>query len=135
MSRLLRRYIILLLYRISLVVCATITSTKRNSISKIAFGSCNQQDRPQPLWDAIIADKPDLFVWLGDAIYSDRRHWDGLLYPIAVSEVPALFQAQKARPEYQKLLASVPVVGGWDDHDYGEDDGGASFADKEEVQK
>src|SRR4051812_499979 len=40
-------------------------------LSRIAFGSCASQERPQPIWDAVVAQKPDLFVLLGDNIYGD----------------------------------------------------------------
>ncbi|MFT2009284.1 hypothetical protein ACMA1I_11470 [Pontibacter sp. 13R65] len=37
----------------------------------IAFGSCNRQNLPQPMWSAIMNDKPNLWIWLGDNIYGD----------------------------------------------------------------
>ena len=32
----------------------------------IVFASCNDQDREQPLWNPILENKPDLFIWGGD---------------------------------------------------------------------
>jgi hypothetical protein len=40
-------------------------------ISKIAFGSCGHQDHDQPVLDTVVAEQPDLFVYLGDNIYGD----------------------------------------------------------------
>jgi alkaline phosphatase D len=40
-------------------------------LSRIAFGSCANQDRPQPIWDAVVEIKPQRFVFLGDNIYAD----------------------------------------------------------------
>ena len=37
----------------------------------IVFASCNDQDREQPLWNPIMENKPDLFIWGGDNIYAD----------------------------------------------------------------
>ncbi|WP_298344256.1 hypothetical protein [uncultured Algibacter sp.] len=37
----------------------------------INFGSCNKQNEPQLLWDDIINNDPDLWIWLGDNIYGD----------------------------------------------------------------
>ena len=42
--------------------------------TRIAFGSCNNQREPQPLWQSIAASQPDLWVWLGDNIYADTRN-------------------------------------------------------------
>ena len=43
------------------------------TLSRIAFGSCAKQSKEQPIWDAINAAKPDLFIFLGDNIYADTR--------------------------------------------------------------
>jgi phosphodiesterase/alkaline phosphatase D-like protein len=40
-------------------------------IHRIAFGSCAKHWQHQSIWDAVIAKKPDLFLFLGDAIYAD----------------------------------------------------------------
>ena len=40
-------------------------------IQRIAFGSCAKQWQPQPIWQAVIAADPDVFLFLGDAIYGD----------------------------------------------------------------
>ena len=42
-------------------------------IESIAFGSCLKQTRPQPIWESVLASKPDVFVLLGDNIYGDTR--------------------------------------------------------------
>jgi len=81
----------------------------------IAFGSCNRHDQPQPLWDDIMAQKPDLWIWLGDNIYGDTRD---------MAFLKSKYDAQQARPEYRALLAQCPVIGIWDDHDYGANDAG-----------
>lgn len=41
-------------------------------LRRVVLGSCNRQDLPQPLWEPIVALKPDLFVWGGDAVYLDH---------------------------------------------------------------
>ncbi len=46
----------------------------------------------------------------------------------------AKYNAQLQQPEYQKLLRLCPVIGTWDDHDYGKNDGGKEFEAKRESQ-
>lgn len=92
------------------------------TLSTIAFGSCNKQDEPQPLWDDILAQRPDLWIWLGDNIYGDTDN---------MRKMRGMYEKQLARPDYQQLLAAVPVVGTWDDHDYGVNDGGREFSEKQ----
>lgn len=88
---------------------------------KMAFGSCNRQDAPQPLWKPILADHPDLWVWMGDNIYGDSPVMDTLR---------AKYARQNANMDYQLLKSSTPLIGIWDDHDYGINDGGKHFAQK-----
>ena len=42
-------------------------------LTRIAFGSCAEQGKPQPIWDAVLATEPELFVFLGDNVYGDTR--------------------------------------------------------------
>lgn len=92
----------------------------------IAFGSCNQQDLPQPMWPEIVKEEPDLWIWLGDNIYGDSEIVDTLI---------AKYNRQNKNEGYQKLLASTPIIGTWDDHDYGKNDGGVEFVSKKESQQ
>jgi hypothetical protein len=40
-------------------------------INRIAFGSCAFQWEEQPIWSVIAERDPDLFLFVGDAIYGD----------------------------------------------------------------
>src|SRR4051812_27882162 len=50
-------------------------------LTRIAFGSCADQDKPLPIFDTIAATKPDLLLLLGDNIYADIDHATGKLVP------------------------------------------------------
>ena len=39
------------------------------------FGSCNKPDLPQPLWGPVVSLRPQVFIWLGDAVYADYKQW------------------------------------------------------------
>lgn len=42
-------------------------------VQRIAFGSCTAHDlRPQPIWNQVVAAKPDAWIWLGDLAYVDN---------------------------------------------------------------
>lgn len=89
----------------------------------LAFGSCDKQDLPQPLWKPILQNHPDVFLWGGDNVYSDTDD---------PKKLKADYEQQKQNKDYQALLKSTVVLGTWDDHDYGKNDGGANwhFKDK-----
>ena len=92
----------------------------------IGFGSCIDQDLPQPIWSAIEAKNVDAFMFLGDNVYGD--HPSGKLDKLRKSYIS---QSTKL----PKWLYKKKVVSIWDDHDYGINDGGGDFKNKRESQK
>lgn len=99
----------------------TLPSDDQLSTLRVAFGSCAGDwgmDPDQPVFRAIHAKDPDLFLWLGDNIYYGLkgREW----------EDPHLMEArwsvQRAMPSLQPLLADTPHYAVWDDHDFGPND-------------
>ena len=94
--------------------------------SRIVFGSCVHQDKPQPFWDAVVGMKPDLFIFAGDNIYGDTVDMDVLR---------AKYKKLGDEPGYQKLLKICPVIATWDDHDYGANDAGAEYPKRDESQQ
>lgn len=95
-------------------------------LTSVAFGSCNRQNLPQPLWGEILGQQPQVWVWLGDNIYGDTED-------MAVLEEK--YRQQKQQPDYAQLAASTRVIGVWDDHDYGVNDGGKEYPQREESQR
>jgi alkaline phosphatase D len=96
------------------------------AVTTIAFGSCSDQKRPQVLWDDLLADRPDLWIWLGDNVYGDTENMDTLR---------TKYDRQKAHPLYAQLRQSTRIVGVWDDHDYGVNDGGKEYPRRRESQQ
>ena len=95
-------------------------------LQKIAFGSCNRQDRNQAHWRYINNQNPDLWLWLGDNIYAD---W------ASPEQRVAAFNTVKNLDEYQRLRRCTEILGIWDDHDYGADNVGAEYVGKEQSQQ
>jgi len=95
----------------------------RYPLTRIAFGSCAEQRRPQPIWDAVLAYHPDLFIFAGDNVYGD----------FSTADAAGLRQAYDIAGQiagYARLRGKVPHLAVWDDHDYGRNDGGADFPHK-----
>jgi alkaline phosphatase D len=97
-------------------------------VFRLAFGSCNRQTLPQPLWPRIAARAPDAFAWLGDIVYADHAIFAKLRVPGTLPEVAAAYAVQAAQPAYAAFVAgsNATVLGVWDDHDLGHNDGGGS---------
>ena len=90
---------------------------------KIAVASCCkiQSTDPQPVWDLIRNETPDVLLLIGDNIYLDHdRHSD----PDALGkELDDLYKLQLAEPHFASLLADLrarnaPVIAIYDDHDF-----------------
>lgn len=135
MLRRARCSILLLTVALFLTGCTspdTSTSTTRAPIhedvvlDRIAFGSCNHEDDPQPMWAHVLQHDPDLWMWLGDNIYGDTRDMDVLA---------AKYAEQRANEQYRALVAATRVVGTWDDHDYGENDAGRFYPKRDSSQQ
>jgi alkaline phosphatase D len=94
--------------------------------SVIAFGSCNKLNLGQSHWAGIAANQPNLWVWLGDIIYADTSDMRALA---------AHYKKLKTFPDYKKMRAKTQVMGVYDDHDYGINDGCRDYPMKRGAKK
>ncbi len=115
-----------LLFSANLHIDSSTQKDKDKSVIKIAFGSCNRESLPQPLWSDILNETPKMWIWLGDNIYGDTNN---------MAEMRDKYNKQIGQEAYRHLKQQVQVVGTWDDHDYGINDGGKGFLQKEASQQ
>jgi len=95
----------------------------KQQVTTLTFGSCNNQDKDQSMWKAILSNSPDLWVWLGDNIYADTDNMELM---------NTMYQKVLGEPDYIKLRQQASIVGIWDDHDYGQNDGDKNYQKKEQ---
>jgi len=95
-------------------------------VSRIAFGSCFRQTRPAPVFETILAAKPDVYLWVGDNIYGDTEDMEVLR---------GKYRVAKELPAYAALREACRIFGTWDDHDFGVNDGGKEYPMRRESQK
>lgn len=91
-------------------------------LSRIAFGCCADSEKPQPVWEHVLARRNDLFIFLGDNIYGDSRD---------MGVLAAKYAQLATIPGFAKLRETTPLVAMWDDHDFGENDAGGEYPMKE----
>ena len=96
------------------------------TLNKFAYGACWKSTHSQKHWPVILENEPQLWLWLGDNIYSDTQDMDLL---------KKKYGLLGATEGYQDLVKSCPVIATWDDHDYGANDAGVGFPKKKESQK
>ena len=104
-----------------------------SQIDRIAFGSCAKHWQAQPIWNAIIQKKPDLFLFLGDNIYADT---DGKsAWPVTEASLRGEWARLGDKPEFKAAQKTFPFLATWDNHDYGTHNGGVEYPLKEQSKK
>ena len=121
-----RTFILFISYLCSnIVLFALYPQDFESPIEVIAFGSCNKQNKEQPLWDVILTNNPDLWIWMGDNIYADTKD---------MNVMRSKYNQQFDQDSYKNFRKQIPVIGTWDDHDYGVNNGGKWYSKKKEAQ-
>ncbi|MBT4756992.1 MAG: alkaline phosphatase family protein [Opitutae bacterium] len=97
------------------------------AISRIAFGACNNPKiGTSGMYSAILGEKPDIFIFLGDNIYGDTKD---------MKVLKAKYAELEASAGFQKLRESSKMLATWDDHDYGTNDGGKAYPMRKESEQ
>jgi alkaline phosphatase D len=92
-------------------------------LQEIVFGSC-LDTHDHPMLDRTLTLPRDLFIFMGDNIYADKGGIPMMQEKYAMLKNSRFFQG----------LKSKPILATWDDHDFGENDGGGSYPHKKEAQ-
>ncbi|MFE4633479.1 alkaline phosphatase D family protein [Streptomyces sp. NPDC056773] len=90
----------------------------------MGLGSC-APSTPNAVWTRIVDEGCDSFVMLGDTPYVDSGD-------LAVARTK--HRAFLAQPEIARMVASMPVWGTWDDHDFGGNDIDGNFTGKKNTR-
>lgn len=93
-------------------------------ITHFAFGSCNGQGDPQGVWNTIAGSHPQAFIAMGDNVYGDIGYDGGP----GLDSFVAAYRQQMISAPFMGLRRDVPMLVTWDDHDFGSNDGGGTFA-------
>ncbi len=116
---------------LALLVCSLPVAAQDQPLTRIAFGSCADQDKPCPIWASIGKLQPELLVLLGDTIYADLDKSKKMSPELIQSKYDTL----NALPAFAALRKATPMMAVWDDHDYGKNDGDARFPFKDQSQQ
>ena len=99
------------------------------TMTRIVFASCADQREDQSIWNQVAAARPDLTLFIGDNVYGDVRSEDP-----ALPELKAAYMRLAQSEPFSRVRAAAPMLTMWDDHDYGSNDAGASFALRESAE-
>lgn len=79
-----------------------------------------------PIFDTILEDEPELFLFLGDNIYGDTDD---------MAVMRSKYAQLAADRGFALLRTTCPVMAVWDDHDYGINDAGENYQMRRESQE
>jgi len=108
--------------RLDVPVAPTLDPERR--LTRIGVGSCFNQNREGALLETALRTQPDLFLFMGDNVYGDTRGPN-------LDELIGAYAAALARPDYRRFRSAMPMAAVWDDHDFGLNDAGATYAWKD----
>ncbi len=92
-------------------------------LENIVFGSC-LDTHEHPMLDRSLTLPRDLFIFMGDNIYADKGGIPMMREKYALLKNSRFFRG----------LKNKPILATWDDHDFGQNDGGADYPHKREAQ-
>lgn len=92
-------------------------------ISKLAFGSCFNGFgyKRFEIFESILNNNPDIFVWLGDVAYLDEFNFSlifGSVPPFSKENAIKKFDETYNEKHYSLFRNKTFITGIWDDHDY-----------------
>jgi alkaline phosphatase D len=110
------------------------------SFFRLSFGSCfNIFNMTSPIFHTIRSFHPSLFLWLGDAAYTDFTELSGFVEDTSLDSAYAWSRFEKTLADdgYRAMIDEdgVTVLGTWDDHDFGVNDGNGKFKRKNEYRE
>lgn len=95
-------------------------------IERISFCSCIDQQIADPFPPGVLIGAPQVFIFAGDNVYADGV--DMALKRAAYAKLGAL-------PVFRQVRERCTVLATWDDHDYGFNDVGGEYPQREASQK
>ncbi len=93
-----------------------------HTLTRIAFGSCFDQDEDDRIFNVISNQHPDLFLMIGDNVYPENEAYDHSLQSLRDA-----YGTLAKSDEFNSLRERTPIMVTWDDHDYGLNDAGGDW--------
>lgn len=93
----------------------------KNIQYRICFGSCNYQHNNQGFWEKIIHFNPNLWIFLGDNVYTDKTDkWEEILEKPSIDNMIEQYEILVSSIPFRKFMlnSNIKKIGIWDDHDY-----------------
>ncbi len=104
----------------------TFPAAERPGVVRVGFGHSLIGPGHQTTWRSIARMKPDLFILMGDNIYSNSTE---------PAKQRRMYLEFRADPHFRALAATTPIYAVWDDHDFGKNNSDRTQPGKERSLK
>ena len=104
----------------------TFPPEQHRGILRVGFGHSLIGPGEQTTWRSIAEKKPDLFILMGDNIYSNTTD---------PAKQRRMYLQFRADPHFRAFAATTPIYAIWDDHDYGKNNSDRTQQGKERSLK
>jgi alkaline phosphatase D len=104
----------------------TFPAERSPGIIRVGFGHSVRGSGEQIIWHSIAEKKPDLFILMGDNVYSNTTE---------PAKHRRMYLEHRADPHFTAFTAITPVYAIWDDHDYGKNNSDRTQPGKERSLK
>lgn len=110
---------------------------KNSNNITLAFGSSSSfwNNEPGTIFLKIADLTPDVWMWVGDAVYVDMQHFPSGFCRDHEECIKRAFSIASGISTYAGLKNTTQVIGTWNDRDYGKTDGGKNYKHKTMMQK
>ncbi len=98
----------------------------RPGIIRVGFGHSVTGSGEQTTWRSIAEKEPDLFILMGDNVYSNTTE---------PANHRRMYLQYRGDPHFSALAATTPIYAIWDDHDYGPNNSDGTQKGKEKSLK
>ena len=109
-------------------------------LTNFTFGSnyYGRYLKEEDIFQTIITHRPNLWIWLGNAVYLDKPKFNYFANSIDKTDwnfTKRLYEKVKNNKYYKKLSEKVPVIGTWGDEEYGISNGDGEHSYKESYKQ
>jgi alkaline phosphatase D len=104
----------------------TFPAERSPGIIRVGFGHSVRGSGEQTTWRSIAEKEPDLFILMGDNVYSNTTE---------PARHRKMYLEHRADPHFRAFAATTPIYAIWDDHDYGKNNSDRTQQGKERSLK
>ncbi len=102
---------------IGLLTAAEALAQGTSPLTRIAFGSCADEEKPQPIWDAVVAYQPQFLLLAGDNVYGDVPHGRDVPDAGLIESLQESYAQAAQVSGMAQLRSTIPHPATWDSHE------------------